>query len=69
MTGVLWVKDTASRIDIANGFIEVYLDPMHKERSYESVLSLKDLKLQNELLQLEKSNAMVWRPFTHFTGT
>jgi dipeptidyl-peptidase-3 len=38
-----WVKDTASRIDVVNGFIEVYLDPIGKKGSFESVVSMKDL--------------------------
>jgi dipeptidyl-peptidase-3 len=37
-----WVKDT-SRIDVVNGFIEVYLDAIGKKGSFESTLSLKDL--------------------------
>lgn len=51
---VLWVKDTASRIDIANGFIEVYLDPMHKKGAYESVLSLKDLEATKRIAAIGK---------------
>ena len=41
---VAWVKDTGSRLDVVNGFIEVYLDPIGKKGSYESVVSLKDLE-------------------------
>ncbi|MTI30845.1 dipeptidyl-peptidase 3 family protein [Xanthovirga aplysinae] len=39
---IAWVKDTASVIDITNGFIEVYGDAMGYRGSYESVLSFKD---------------------------
>ncbi|MEP6712791.1 MAG: hypothetical protein ABJA37_10265 [Ferruginibacter sp.] len=39
-----WVKDTASRMDVVNGFIEVYLDPIGKKGSFESVVSMKDLE-------------------------
>lgn len=39
-----WVKDTASRIDGINGFIEVYNDPIGKRGSYESYVSLKDME-------------------------
>lgn len=39
-----WVKDTESRVDFVNGFIEVYGDPMGKKASYESVVSIKDLE-------------------------
>ncbi|MEO7046400.1 MAG: hypothetical protein ABI091_13905, partial [Ferruginibacter sp.] len=38
-----WVKDTASVIDVVNGFIEVYLDPIAKKASFESVVSMKDI--------------------------
>lgn len=40
---IAWVSDTASRIDISHGFIEVYNDPIGKKGSFESVLSLKDM--------------------------
>jgi len=39
---ILWVKETAARIDVANGFIEVYQDPLQIKGSYESVVSMKD---------------------------
>lgn len=39
-----WVKDTESRIDFVNGFIEVYGDPLGNKASYESVVSIKDLE-------------------------
>jgi len=41
---IAWVKDVNSRLDVVNGFIEVYLDPMAKKGSFESVASLKDLE-------------------------
>jgi dipeptidyl-peptidase III len=40
---IAWVADTASRIDISHGFIEVYNDAIGKKGSFESVLSLKDM--------------------------
>ena len=40
---IAWVKDVNSRIDVVNGFIEVYMDPIGKKGSYESVVSMKDL--------------------------
>jgi dipeptidyl-peptidase III len=40
---IAWVKDTESRIDFINGFIEVYLDAIGKKGSYEAYVSLKDL--------------------------
>jgi dipeptidyl-peptidase III len=41
---IAWVKDVNSRLDVVNGFIEVYMDPIGKKGSYESVVSLKDLE-------------------------
>lgn len=41
---IAWVNDTASRIDVVNGFIEVYLDAIGKKGSFESVVSIKDLE-------------------------
>jgi dipeptidyl-peptidase-3 len=41
---IAWVKDVNSRLDAVNGFIEVYLDPIGKKGSFESVVSLKDLE-------------------------
>jgi dipeptidyl-peptidase-3 len=40
---IAWVKDTESRIDVVNGFIEVYGDAIGKRGSFESVVSIKDL--------------------------
>ncbi len=40
----LWVKDTKSRVDAVNGFIEVYNDPLGYRGSFESVVSIKDLE-------------------------
>jgi len=39
-----WVKDVNSRIDVVNGFIEVYFDPLGKKGSWESVVSMKNLQ-------------------------
>ncbi len=39
---IAWVKDVNSTIDVVNGFIEVYLDPIGKKGSFESVVSMKD---------------------------
>lgn len=41
---IAWVNDTDSRIDVVNGFIEVYGDPLGYKASYESVVSIKDLE-------------------------
>lgn len=41
---IAWVQDTASRIDVVNGFIEVYLDAIGKKGSFESTVSMKDME-------------------------
>ena len=46
---VLWVKETDARIDVVNGFIEVYQDPMHKKGSFESVVSMKDMEASKRI--------------------
>jgi dipeptidyl-peptidase-3 len=51
---ISWVSDTASIIDIATGFIEVYMDPMHKKGSYETVLSMKDIEATKRIAAIAK---------------
>lgn len=41
---ILWVQDTTSRVDVVNGFIEVYNDPLGYKGSYEAIVSIKDLE-------------------------
>ena len=41
---ILWVQDTTSRVDVVNGFIEVYNDPLGHKGSYEALVSIKDLE-------------------------
>ncbi len=41
---IAWTKDTGSRIDATNGFIETYGDALGFRASYESVVSFKDLE-------------------------
>lgn len=41
---ILWVQDTTSRVDVVNGFIEVYDDPLGYKGSYEAIVSIKDLE-------------------------
>jgi dipeptidyl-peptidase-3 len=36
---IAWVNDTDSKIDVINGFIEVYSDPLGMKGSFESVVS------------------------------
>ncbi len=53
---IAWVKDVDSRVDITNGFIEVYLDAIGKKASYESCLSIKDMEATKRIAALA-SNA------------
>ncbi len=39
---VLWLADTDSEIDVVNGFIEVYGDPLGRKATFESVVSICD---------------------------
>lgn len=39
---IAWVKDIDSTIDVINGFIEVYNDPLGYHGSFESVVSFRD---------------------------
>lgn len=46
---IAWVKDTESAIDVTNGFIEVYEDPLGKKGSYEAVVSVKDFEASKRI--------------------
>lgn len=46
---IAWVKDTESAIDVVNGFIEVYDDPLGKKGSFESVVSVKDFEASKRI--------------------
>lgn len=41
---ISWVKDTASRVDFVNGFIETYGDPLGLKASWESIVNFKDIE-------------------------
>lgn len=41
---ILWVQDTTSQVDVVNGFIEVYDDPLGHKGSFEGIVSIKDLE-------------------------
>lgn len=51
---IAWANDTASRIDVVNGFIEVYLDPLGKKGSFESVVSMKDMEATKRISAIAK---------------
>jgi dipeptidyl-peptidase III len=46
---IAWVNDTASVVDVVNGFIEVYSDPLGKKGSFESVVSVKDMEASKRI--------------------
>lgn len=41
---ILWVNDTASRVDFINGFIESYDDPLGMTANWESIVNFKNLE-------------------------
>lgn len=49
-----WVKDTNSVIDVVNGFIEVYGDPLGYKGAFESVVSMKDMEATERMSSLAK---------------
>jgi len=51
---ISWVGDTASRVDVVNGFIEVYHDAMQKKGGYESVVSMKDMEATKRIAAIAK---------------
>ncbi|MBS1634424.1 MAG: dihydrofolate reductase [Bacteroidetes bacterium] len=51
---IAWVKDTQSAIDVVNGFIEVYEDPLGKKGSFEAVVSVKDMEASKRIAAIGK---------------
>ena len=41
---VMWVEDLESNIDVINGFIETYEDPLGRKGTWESVVNFKDME-------------------------
>jgi dipeptidyl-peptidase III len=54
---IAWVADTKSRIDVVNGFIEVYGDPLGYRGSYESVVSMRDMEATKRIAAIGKEAA------------
>lgn len=52
---VLWLKDTVSMVDVVNGFIETYGDPMDIKATWESVVSFKDLEATKRAAMLSEN--------------
>ncbi len=46
---VAWVADADSRVDVVNGFIEVYGDPLGYRGAWEAVVSIKDLEASKRI--------------------
>lgn len=46
---IAWVKDVNSTVDVINGFIEVYADPIGYHGSFESVVSFKDMEASRRI--------------------
>lgn len=46
---IAWVADTESRVDVVNGFIEVYGDPLGYRGAFESVVSIRDLEASKRI--------------------
>jgi len=49
---IAWVKDTESAIDVTNGFIEVYEDPLGKKGTFESVVSVRDFEASKRIAMI-----------------
>ncbi len=52
---IAWVNDTESRLDVVNGFIEVYGDAIGKRASYESVVSMKDMEATKRIAKIAEN--------------
>lgn len=51
---IAWVADVDSRLDVVNGFIEVYGDAIGKRASFESVVSMKDMEATKRIAAIAK---------------
>ena len=49
---ILWVQDTLSAVDVVNGFIEVYGDPLGFRGAWQSVVSVKDFETSKTFGQI-----------------
>lgn len=49
-----WIKDTTARVDVVNGFIEQYGDPLSMRGTYESVVSFKDMEATKRIAAIGK---------------
>lgn len=51
---IAWVADTESQIDVVNGFIEVYGDPLGYRGAFESVVSIRDMESSKRIDAISK---------------
>lgn len=51
---IAWVADTNSRVDVVNGFIEVYGDPLGYRGAFESVVSIRDMESSKRIDAISK---------------
>lgn len=51
---IAWVADTESRVDVVNGFIEVYGDPLGYRGAFESVVSIRDMEASKRIEAISK---------------
>ncbi|MDX1909583.1 MAG: dihydrofolate reductase [Bacteroidia bacterium] len=51
---IAWVADTASVVDVVNGFIEVYHDPKGYKGSFESMVSIRDPEATKRIAAISK---------------
>lgn len=52
---IAWVNDVNSVIDVVNGFVEVYNDPIGMRGSFESVVSIKDMEASKRIETIGKN--------------
>ena len=52
---ILWVSDTDSTVDVINGFIEVYGDPLGFKGAFESVVFFKDQEATQRIEALSRN--------------
>jgi len=52
---IAWLKDTQSNIDLINGFIETYSDPLGLKGTWESILHVQDEEATERLNVLSKN--------------
>lgn len=51
---IAWVKDTKAQVDVVNGQIETYGDPLGHKGTFESVVSIKDMEASKRIEAISK---------------